>query len=579
MPDPTNSQIAAAFEELGDLYELDGAVVHRVVAYRTAAKAVRDAPVSVAGMAREGTVTELAGIGKTLEEKILALMETGDIPSSVKLRAKYPTGLVAVTHLPGLGPKRARRLYDELGIDSLDALRDAAEQKRVSGLRGFGEKAEAAILDALDAAARGEGRVRVLLDRALAIGDAIVDALRAHPAAERVELAGSARRMTDTVKDLDVIATAHDPLALAQALDQIELVEAVGTVSTAGARAMTHTGLPVDLKIVAPDQFGNLLQHFTGSKEHNVALREAAVRRGLHVSEYGVLDDSTGETLRATTEEAVYDALGLAFIPPELREDRGELEAAASGELPELVREDQLRGDLHSHTIASDGRNTIAEMAQAARERGYEYLAMTDHSASHGFGNDVPADELRRQIERVREVDARMDGFRLLAGSEVNILTDGRLDYDDDLLAELDWVIASVHTSFRIGEREMTDRICAALEHPLVDALGHPTGRMLGRRGPYAVSMERVIECAARTGTMLEINANPNRRDLNEVHARAAAAAGVPILIDSDAHGTNTFGVVRYGIATARRGWLEAGHVANTRPWSEFAALRKPGRG
>jgi DNA polymerase (family X) len=579
MPDPTNSQIAAAFEELGDLYELDGAVVHRVVAYRTAAKAVRDAPVSVAGMAREGTVTELAGIGKTLEEKILALMETGDIPSSVKLRAKYPTGLVAVTHLPGLGPKRARRLYDELGVDSLDALRDAAEQKRISGLRGFGEKAEAAILDALDAAARGEGRVRVLLDRALAIGDAIVDALRAHPAAERVELAGSARRMTDTVKDLDVIATAHDPLALAEALDEIELVEALGTVGEAGARAMTHIGLPVDLRIVAPNQFGNLLQHFTGSKEHNMALREAAVRRGLHVSEYGVLDDSTGETLRATSEEAVYDALGLAFIPPELREDRGELEAAANGELPELVREDQLRGDLHSHTIASDGRNTIAEMAQAARERGYEYLAITDHSASHGFGNDVPADELRRQIERVREVDARMDGFRLLAGSEVNILTDGRLDYDDDLLAQLDWVIASVHTSFRIGEREMTDRICAALEHPLVDALGHPTGRMLGRRGPYAVSMDRVIECAARTGTMLEINANPNRRDLNEVHARAAAAKGVPILIDSDAHGTNTFGVVRYGIATARRGWLEAGHVANTRPWSEFTALRKPGRG
>jgi DNA polymerase (family 10) len=578
MPDPTNSQIAAAFDELSDLYELDGAVVHRVLAYRTAAKAVREAPVSVAGMARQGNVTELAGIGKTLEEKILALMETGDIPSSVKLRAKYPTGLIAVTHLPGLGPKRARRLYDELGVDSLDALRDAAEQQRIRALRGFGEKAEASILDALDAAARGEGRVRVLLDRALAIGDAIVDALRAHPASERVELAGSARRMTDTVKDLDVIATAHEPLALAQALDQIELVEAVGTVSTAGARAMTHTGLTVDLKIVAPDQFGNLLQHFTGSKEHNVALREAAVRRGLHVSEYGVLDDSTGETLRCATEEAVYDALGLAFIVPELREDRGELEAAAAGRLPDLVREDQLRGDLHSHTIASDGRNTVVEMAQAARERGYEYLAITDHSASHGFGNDVPADELRRQIERVREVDARMNDFRLLAGSEVNVLADGTLDYDDDLLAKLDWVVASVHTSFRIGEREMTDRICAALEHPLVDALGHPTGRMLGRRGPYAVDMDRVIECAARTGTMLEINANPNRRDLNEVHARAAAAAGVPILIDSDAHGTNTFGVVRYGIATARRGWLEAGHVANTRPWPELTALRKPGR-
>ncbi|CAN5547708.1 DNA polymerase/3'-5' exonuclease PolX [soil metagenome] len=580
MPDPTNSQIAAAFEELGDLYELDGAIVHRVVAYRNAGKAVRDATVSVAALAREGRATELAGIGKTLEEKILALMETGDIPSATRLREKFPTGLIAVTHLPGLGPKRARRLFDELGVDSLDALRAAAEQQRIRALRGFGAKAEESILEALTAVAEGQGRVRVLLDRALAVGEAIVDGLRQHPAAERVELAGSARRMTDTVKDLDVIATAHDPAALAAALGDIELVEAVGAVSEAAARAITHTGLTVDLKVVAPDQFGNLLQHFTGSKEHNMALREAAVRKGLHVSEYGVLDDATGETHRCETEEEVYALLGLAYIQPELREGRGELEAAAYGGagLPELIGEADLVGDLHCHTIASDGRNTIAEMALAAQERGYEYLAITDHSASHGFGNHVEPDELRRQIDRVREVDARLDGFRLLAGSEVNILPDGSLDYDDDLLAQLDWVIASVHTSFRIGERAMTERICAALEHPFVDALGHPTGRMLGRRDPYEVDMAAVIECAARTGAMLEINANPNRRDINDVHARAAAGAGVPILIDSDAHGTNTFGVVRYGIATARRAWLEAGDVANTRSWAELATLRKPGR-
>src|SRR3954453_1526457 len=304
MADPTNSQIAAAFEELGDLYELDGAIVHRVVAYRNAAKAVRDSAVSVAALTREGKVTELPGIGKTLEEKITALMDTGDIPSSVKLRAKYPIGLIAMTHLPGLGPKRARRLYDELGIDSLDALRAAAEEERIRELRGFGAKAEEAILESLDALAGGEGQVRVLLDRALAIGDALVDSLRQHPASEHVELAGSARRMADTVKDLDIIATApEDPVALATALGEIELVDTIGRVGAAGARGMTHIGLAVDLRIVAPDQFGNLLQHFTGSKEQNMALREAAVRKGLHVSEYGVKDDATGEEHRCATEE------------------------------------------------------------------------------------------------------------------------------------------------------------------------------------------------------------------------------------------------------------------------------------
>jgi DNA polymerase (family 10) len=341
---------------------------------------------------------------------------------------------------------------------------------------------------------------------------------------------------------------------------------------------MTHIGLAVDLRIVAPDQFGNLLQHFTGSKEHNMALREAAVRKGLHVSEYGVKDDASGETHRCAAEEQVYALLGLEYIEPELRENRGELEAAAKGTLPELVVESDLRGDLHCHTTLSDGRNTLEQMAEAAQARGYSYLAITDHSASHGFGNDVQPDALRRRIEEVRKLDATLDGFHLLAGTEVNINTDGSLDYDDDLLGALDWVIASVHTSFRIGSEDMTKRICTALEHPLVDALGHPTGRMLGRRGPYAVDMDRVIECAAKTGTMLEINANPNRRDLNDVHARAASEAGVPILIDSDAHGTNTFGVVRYGVATARRAWLGPKDVANARSFEDFQKLRKKSR-
>ena len=387
--EPTNTEIAAALDELGDLYELDGAIVHRVVAYRSAAKAVRDAPVSVTALARVGKATELPGIGRTIQEKVLALADQGEIPAALKLRAKFPPGLVEMTRLPGLGPKRARRLFEELGIDSLDALRAAAEEHKIRELKGFGPRAEETLLARVNAAGAGSAHERVVLDRALAIGERLVAALRAHPAADRVELAGSARRMTDSVKDLDVIATAHDPGALARALVEHELVESAGTAGEAGVRARTHTGVQVDLRIVAPNQFGNLLQHFTGSKEHNVALRDNAVRKGLHVSEYGVLDDATGELHRCATEAEVYALLALEYIEPELRENRGELEAAAAGTLPELIEIGDLRGDLHCHTVASDGTASVQEMAQAARERGYDYLAITDHSASFGFGNAV----------------------------------------------------------------------------------------------------------------------------------------------------------------------------------------------
>jgi DNA polymerase (family X) len=581
VPDPTNTTIAAALDELADLYELDGAIIHRVVAYRNAAKAVREAPVSVARLAVEGRATELHGIGGTLQEKIVALVEDGDIPVAEKLRAKFPPGLVALTRLPGLGPKRARQLYDVLGIDSLEALRAAVEQERLRELRGFGPKAEANLRAALDAAAREPERDgRVVLDRALAVAERLVEALRADPAAERVELAGSARRWTDSVKDLDVIATAHDAEALARAAGELGVVESVQRSGPAGARLTTHSGLHVDLRIVAPDQFGNLLQHLTGSKQHNMALREAAVRKGLHVSEYGVLDDATGETHRCPDEEQVYALLGLAYIEPELRENRGELEAAANGgaELPKLVRVEDLRGELHSHTVASDGRTTIEKMAVAARDHGYQYLAITDHSATMGFGSDVSPDRLRAQIEAVREADQRLEGIHLLAGSEVNILPDGSLDYDDELLAQLDWVIASVHTSFRMREGEMTQRIVAAVEHPYVDCIGHLTGRKIERRPPYPVNVERVIEAAVGSGTMLEINASPDRRDLDDVHARAAAQAGVPIVINTDAHWPANFGFDRYGVATARRAWLTKEHVANTRSWREFMRLRKRAR-
>src|SRR5215213_2573000 len=566
MADPTNAQIAAALDELGDLYELDGAVSYRVIAYRNAAKAVRESSVSIIAMTREGRVTTVPGIGKTLEEKLRALDETGDIPALVKLRAKFPPGLVELVRLPGFGPKRARKLFDELGIDSLDALRAALESGTIRELRGFGLKAETQLKETLAGyEAAGGPAPRVVLSRAEAIAEEVVAALRAHPASDRVEVAGSLRRRADSVKDLDIIATASDPKALAGTLGELELVESVQSSGEAGARVTTHTGMKIDLKVVEPDQFGNVLQHFTGSKAHNVALREAAVRRGLHVAEYGILDDATGETTRCPAEEEVYATLGLDWIPPELREGRGEPEAATpGGGLPDLIETGDLRGELHCHTTTSDGRQTAEEMAAAAIERGIEYLAITDHSATHGFGDHVTPDALKARIEQIRALNERLDGIELLIGTETNILPDGSPDYDDDLLAQLDWAVGSVHTSFGMAEHEMTKRLVAAVEHPLIDAIGHPTGRKIAKRPPYAVDMERVIEAAARTGTMLEINSSPNRRDLNEIHARAAARAGVRILVNCDAHAISDLDNRRYGIATARRAWLSAEHVANT---------------
>ena len=561
--DLTNAAIAQALDELGDLYELDGADQYRVIAYRNAARAVRDASVSVAELTRRGEATSLSGIGKTLDAKLRVLVQDGDMPQSVKLREKFPPGLLRVMHLPGFGPKRARRLYDELGVDSLESLRAAAEAGRIRGLRGFGAKVEENLKTILQDAPDGGGpEPRVLLPRALALSEQMLAALRRAPAADRVEVAGSARRLADSVKDIDVIATSPEP-------EQLKRF-AAGVVGT--------TGIVVDLHVVEPDQFGNVLQHLTGSKAHNVQLREAAVRKGLHVSQYGILDDATGETHRCATEEEVYERLGYAWIPPELREGRGELEAArldGGTGLPRLVTVDDLKGDLHCHTTASDGRDSVEAMARKAMERGYEYLAITDHSASHGFGKHVTADHLRAQIEVVRTLNEQLEGFELLIGTEVNILPDGSLDYDDDLLAELDWTIGSVHTAFTQSSKEMTARMLAACEHPYVDAIGHATGRKIETRQPYAIDVHKLIEKAAETHTMLEINSAADRRDLNDVHARAAADAGVLILIDSDAHGTNTLDIVRWGVATARRAWLEPAQIANTRSWAEFAPLRK----
>jgi DNA polymerase (family 10) len=570
----TNAEIAAAFDELAVLHELDGAVKYRVLAYSTAAKAIRESPVSVAELATAGRATEIPGVGKTLAEKIDMLLETGEIPSAVKLKAKFPPTLIEVTRVPGLGAKTARRLYDELGVSSMEELKAAAEEKRIRELKGLGPKVEENVLAALERLGEpGEGPGRLLLSAVRPIAEELAEALREHPAARRVEVAGSVRRWAETCKDVDMIATAEEPTALAEHLAGHPLISAAGTPGPNGVRAQTHNGISVDLRIVPPDAFGNLLQHFTGSAAHNVQLREDAVARGLSVSEHGIVDTERGTTTLCATEEEVYERLGYSYIEPELREGRGELRAAREGELPDLVALDDIRGDLHSHTTLSDGRNTLGEMAAAARERGYAYLAVTDHSASHGFGDHVTAERLWKRIEEVREWNRGKRGFRLLAGSEINIGLDGSLDYPDDLVAALDWVVASVHTSFSISEEAMTERVIAAIENPLVDCIGHLTGRLIGRREPYAIDVEAVAEAAARTGTMLEINGNPNRRDLSEHHARLAAEAGAGIVLSTDAHGVDTLDNMAYAVATARRAWLGAADIANTRGWREFKRL------
>jgi DNA polymerase (family X) len=574
----TNAEIAAALEELGVLYELDGAVRYRVLAYSTAAKAIRESPVSVEELARAGRATEIPGVGKTLAEKIDALLATGEIPAAVKLKAKFPATLVEVTRVPGVGPKTARRLWEDLDISSLEDLKKAAEEEKIRGVKGLGPKAEENVLASLERLGEpGEGPGRLLLSNVRPIAEELAEALREHPGAHRVEVAGSVRRWAETCKDIDLIATAEQPEDLAEHLAAHPLIAAAGKPGPNGVRAQTHNGVSVDLRIVPPAAFGNLLQHFTGSQAHNVQLREDAVSRGLSVSEHGITDTESGETTLCETEHEVYERLGYEFIEPELREGRGELKAAREGKLPQLIERGDVRGDLHAHTTLSDGRNTLEEMAAAGHDRGYAYMAITDHSATHGFGDDVQPDALRRRIEEVRAWNEEHGSrrFRLLVGSEINIGLDGSLDYPDDLVAALDWVVASVHTSFNVSEKDMTARVVTAIENPDVDCIGHLTGRLIGRREPYGIDVEAVAAAAARHGTMIEINGNPNRRDLSDRHARLAADAGVRIVLNTDSHGVDTLDNMIYAVATARRAWLTKADVANTRTWSEFKKLRK----
>ena len=568
---PRNADLADQFELLADLLELDGADAFRLTAYRRAATRIRESAVSVAQLAIDGRATSLSGIGGTIQAKIVELSETGDLQALAKLREKLPVGLVDVMHVPGLGPKTARKLWLELGVTSADELRAAAEQGRLRELPGLGPKSEERVLAHFAKPARRSAKEsRVLLGRALPFVEAVVEELRAHPASVRVSEAGSVRRRAETVRDLDVIATAADAAALIDHFVGRPWVAEVAARGGTKATVVSHDGLRLDLRVVPPECFGNLLQHFTGSKHHNVALREDAVRRGLSVSEYGVETVETGEVVTHESEEELYAHLGYAWIPPELRENGGELDAARDGGLPALVERADVLGDLHTHTDWSDGKATLEDMVGAASALGHRYLAVCDHARRLRDGR------IELQAERIAELGESFPELRILSGVEVDIRADGSLDFPDEALAERDWVVASVHSGFQDSSEKLTKRILSAIDHPHVDCIGHPTGRKIGRRSAYDVDLEQIFARAVETGTHLEINGQPDRLDLRDAHARAAAAAGVPIVVSSDAHSTGALGYLELAVCQARRGWLTAGQVANTEQWETLAARRRP---
>jgi DNA polymerase (family 10) len=564
---PQNSVIADQIDLLGDLLELEGKDTFRVVAYRRAAARVRETSGSVAQLALDGKAKELQGIGKTIEEKIVQIVELGEIEALTRKKAGVPPEVVLFMKLPGLGPKTAARIWHELDVTTLDELKAAAEGERLRALAGLGPKSEEKILAALAYQAESPETDRYLLGRGLPVVQSVVAALREVPAALDVSEAGSVRRRKETFRDLDIIASATNPGELTEHFANLKWVVDVAARGDTKATVVSRDGFRLDLRVVPPESFGNLLQHFTGAKDHNVAMREDAVRRGFSISEYGVTNVETGDVFKTADEDAVYEFLGYQPIPPELRENAGELEAARKSELPTLVELKDVRGDLHTHSHwSADGKNTLEEMLEGAVARGYEYYAVTDHSHYLRDGR------LQAQLEEIEALRARFPQLTILAGVEANIRSDGEVDVADEDLALLDWVVASVHNA---PDNRPTERVLEAMQNPYVDCIGHLTGRRIGKRPPRDVNVGEVIAAAIETGTFLEINGQPDRLDLRDVHARAAKEAGLKLVVSSDGHEVRSQAYLELAVAQARRGWLTKADVANTHTWKQLDRLRK----
>ncbi len=572
-----NRQIAATFETIADLLEFQGANPFRVRAYRNGSRKIADFAESLAAWVERGDdLTAIEGIGSDLAEKIRTLIATGESPQLNELKSKIPESVLKLLRVPGLGPKKAAVLYNELGIDSLDKLSDACKSQQLRTLKGFGAKTEQTLLAGINIAASADKRMR------WNDADKIVQSLLAHmrqcKALARIEPAGSYRRGKETVGDIDLLVDSGDAGAVMDHFAEYDGIEETIARGDTKMSVRLARGPQVDLRVVPSESFGAALQYFTGSKEHNVTLRGIAKDRGMKVNEWGIfrVDDESEVYLAGKDEVDVYKSLDLPWFPPELRENRSEFRWAESGRLPKLIELADLAGDLHMHTTASDGKHTMGEMIAAARGRGLRYIAITDHSKRVSMANGLDGDRLRAQWQQIDRINRTLDNFIVLKGIECDILEAGGMDLPDEVLAEADWVIASVHYGQNQSRQQITERILGAIENPHVDQLAHPTGRLINKREAYEVDLDSVIDAAAQHRTLLELNANPMRLDLDDVNLASAKRRGIPIVINSDAHSTTGFDVLRYGILQARRGGLTAVDVANTRDWPDLKKLREP---
>ncbi|CAN5694776.1 DNA polymerase/3'-5' exonuclease PolX [soil metagenome] len=600
----TNADIARALSELADLLEIQGANPFRIRAYRNAIRTIQGLTRPLSAIVESGeALNDLPGVGKDMASHIWELLETGGLSLMDEVTAEVPRELARLTNLDGVGPKKARKLWKELDVVTLEDLESATKAGRVAGLEGFGEKSAQKILKSIEALRRHQGRTR-RLDAAAAIAP-LLEHLAAAPGVEELEVAGSFRRGSDTVGDMDILARVEgDAAARGAVIEHFTrgpgVAEIVGAGDTKGSIVL-ESGLAVDLRVLAGESWGAALHYFTGSKEHNVEVRRRAQQRGLRVSEYGVFrledakeptqpeslasgvgsgpagppDPQEGEWIAGATEAEVFEAVGLAWIPPVLREDRGEIQAAETdggAGLPDLVQPDDIRGDLHMHTTWSDGKNSVMEMAEACRNRGYAWFAITDHSQSLTVANGLTPARLRSQAEEIAEAQAALPEIQIFRGCEVDILKDGTLDLPDDMLDELDLVLAAVHTHFELDQATQTERVLKALAHPRVHALVHPTGRLLGRRDPYPIDVEAVLEAAREHDVAVELNANPRRLDLHDRYLFRARELGVEVVVNTDAHQVAQLGFMAPGLLQAQRGWLESAHVVNTRGVDAMAA-------
>ncbi|MFC1925148.1 DNA polymerase/3'-5' exonuclease PolX [Chloroflexota bacterium] len=568
-----NNEVADVFQDIAGLLELKGENVFKIRAYQRAVQAIEQLPLELEQLMEEGRLKDVPGIGEAISGKITELLTTGRLEYYDRLRAEFPEGIREILGITGVGPRTAMRLLTELGVESVDDLEEAIINGRVAGLSGMGEKTAENILRHLQSMRNRD--LRIPIGVALPVAEEIMDFLRKNTGLQNITPGGSLRRFRDTIGDIDLMGTAEDGQAAIDAFTGKPGIKEVLGKGETKASVIVNDGLQVDLRVVAPEAFGSLLQYFTGSQQHNILLRERGQRQGLKLSEYGITDIESGELEKFAAEEDFYHRLGLQFIPPEIREGQQEVERAEQGTIPELVKLSDIKGDFHAHTDWSDGHHSLETMALAARRRGYRYMVITDHSGGLGIAHGLKEDRVREQIAAIRKLDDRLEGFRLLSGIEVDIRADGSLDLPDELLRELDVVIASVHSAMGQPEEKMTGRIIRAMENPNVDIISHPTCRLLGEREPVAADLEAIFKAAARTGAVLEINAMPDRLDLKDIHIYRARELGVKLVIGTDAHGTDQLGYMRYGVGMARRGWCEAGHILNTLPLETMLASLK----